>query len=52
MKRLLVFVFAVVFINNISYSQVIGKLKGNNREFKDEKILKIGKIYKKFYIMH
>ena len=32
MKRLLVFVFAVVFINNISYSQMIGKLKGNNGE--------------------
>ena len=30
MKRLLVLVFAVVFINNISYSQMIGKPKGNN----------------------
>ena len=32
MKRLLVLVFAAVFINNISYSQMIGKLKGNNGE--------------------
>ena len=37
MKRFFVFVFAVVLINNISYPQMIGKLKGNNGEFKDEK---------------
>ena len=41
MKRLLVLVFAVVFINNISYPQMIGKLKGNDGEFKDEKKIDI-----------
>ena len=40
MKRLSVLVFAVVFINNISYSQVIGKLNvtmGNNIRAVDKK---------------
>jgi len=41
MKRLLVFVFAVVLINNISYSQMTGKLKGNSGEFKDEEKIEI-----------
>ena len=41
MKRFFVFVFAVVLINNISYPQMIGKLKGNNGEFKDEKKIDI-----------
>ena len=41
MKGFFVFVFAVVLINNISYPQMIGKLKGNNGEFKDEKKIDI-----------
>ena len=41
MKRLLVFVFAVVLINNISYSQMTDKLKGNSGEFKNEEKIEI-----------
>jgi len=32
MKRLLVLVFAIVLINNISHSQIIGQFNGNNGE--------------------